>query len=573
MLRENKGVILWFAIILLAIFLLSCSPKPVDTTVVDTAAGPLQGATCFNGTTCERNLQDLIKSSTNDYNTVPRWNTTQVWSGGECANTDGVGCLWVPKFQSSSRCNMTSDSLSTYGSAACQSSSMVDNDTSVQVTDELSEVGSVLCAGNASVEPLVVSFMNNLESVSAACSTNGDLQGWVQCRNATDIQCPDGNDASDAVHRNVVALYTCAANGNFSVGNRTRALNLASKYMNQSITHDTEGTTSKATVNYGTLSWWLFAGGSQAAFSGAPEEDQYGGYYGDSLLACVAHAKQNPSNTTLRAICGNWTAQFLAMSEYSGGTSGTNFRTPYVRIWFNESVGIVRPGPPSGFSSYYNGANGRCDDADCPRFANICHALDMANKTGQYDLTTAPWKNLTDYCTAFGNNNGWNAGSSDAQSCQSYNGSGVCVTGPYDSVFLVGTQAPSLTWTNRSQFVNATSELNRHWSWNTMSITDGGVTCGSGLTYSHVRWPKVLAIANGVGESIYTSQITMTGGGSGPNITITNPRVNATNVTYGGAVRFNVTIATTQGDITNAKVQVLFANGTRANYTLTRLTQ
>jgi hypothetical protein len=575
-LNENKGLIgvvigLIALLTTLALLLLN---GPVDDQRL-AGAGPLQGATCFNGLSCDRNLQDIIKSSTNNYTTNGVWNHTQLWSGGECTSVDGIGCLWVPWFTSSSSCRMAGNptgDLHTYGTSSCQSNNSLNVNVTAMVTDELSEIGTVLCVGNASVEPLAVAYMNLLDSVAAVCSLNGDLNGWSQCKNLTDIQCLDSNSASDANHRISTSLYLCGNNSAFSEGNRTRANNLASKYMNESIRYETTGPNVwRATDYYGNLTYWLFAGGNQAAFSASGEEDQYGGYYGDALLACLAHANYNRQNTTLPTICTNWTAQFLAMADYRGGTAGSDFRSPFYRIWFNVTDGYVHPSPPSaGYNSYYSGSGGRCDDADCPRFMNICHAADMANKTQFYNMSAAPWKNLTDYCTAFSHNSGWLATTIDAQACQSWNGTGSCVTGPYDSVQLTGMLIASLTYINRTQFVNVSSELNRHWSWSGMRIQDGGVTCGSGLSYSHVRWPKSFIYANGIDENLYTNYTVAAS--ETDYITVTSSNVNATSVVFNGSIRLNATVTnTTSEDISSVKATLRYPNGTLTNVTLTRL--
>jgi hypothetical protein len=46
-------------------------------------------------------------------------------------------------------------------------------------------------------------------------------------------------------------------------------------------------------------------------------------------------------------------------------------------------------------------------------------------------------------------------------------------------------------------------EMNRKWDWTNMKENEGGVTCGSGLSYQHIRWLKSFIWAMGLDQSIY----------------------------------------------------------------------
>jgi hypothetical protein len=464
-------------------------------------------ATCYNGKSCWTNYNDIIKSATNNYNSGPIiWNHTQVFSGGSCGAS--TSCLWVPWYNTSSACLMkgkvNGGNLKTYGSSGpCSSESNLDSDTSVMVTDQFSETLIVLAVANASAETLFVDGMNTIDMLSAVGSLHQDLPGWVFCRDGTTITSPDSNSASDGTHRIVLALYLAGNNSEFNQSTRNRANQLAEKLMNQSIEEETTGaSTTKSTRYYGSLAYWLFAGGNQAGFNPNPEEDMNIGYYQDALLACIAHAKHT-GNAQYKTVCGNWTAQALAMAHYHGGTSASDLSHGHFKFWYNTTTGFVEPGAPPFLESFFGTAN-VWDDADAPRFWGLCRAWTAANLSGMYDMNAFPWKNLSDYCTAWNaKTTTWAATASSASACQQYKQNGDCQYGPYSGVFEVGVMSMGISQFNPDKFNFTQDEMNRHWSWASNSIIDSGTTCGSGLSYHHIRWPKSYIWGLGLDEGIY----------------------------------------------------------------------
>ena len=463
-----------------------------------------ENQTLYNSQTAVRNYNDLLSGGSNAYGggTV-LFNHTQTFSGGSCTGT----CLWVPWFDSSSACVLDGEAggggnLKDDGSGTpCNTNANLDSDTSLMVTDEFSEVVFVLAAGNQSAEAYINASMNTVDMMGTLMTTYGDIPLWKVCRDGTSVTDNSGQDgASDATHRLVIAYYTAANNSAFSATVRARASALASKLMNQSIQYDTTGgtTTYNATCRtctgtplYQNVSWWLFLGEDSAQFDGTPSEDMYIGYYQDAIAACLMHAKAHPSNTTLRAVCGNWTTQALAMANYRGGTSAANLTAGYYRFWFNVTSGTVRPGESSPGYYYFGTNNPSWDTADAPRYAGLCRNWLQANWTGYYTMTAAPWANLSTFCAA------WNASinsyytSSNVQACQQYQPNGTCFAGPYNSVRLVGMMGPSYTqmrFYNSTQALWGLNELNSHYSWSTKKIDS--TACGGVFSYDNVRFPK-----------------------------------------------------------------------------------
>src|SRR6267378_2341352 len=94
------------------------------------AAGLLnESATGYNSRTFGNNLQDIIYSSTNNYLTNTRFNTTQTFTGGDCGSSKT--CLWIPWMTSSSACT-TAELHTTSGMCA----SSLDLNNNALVTDE-----------------------------------------------------------------------------------------------------------------------------------------------------------------------------------------------------------------------------------------------------------------------------------------------------------------------------------------------------------------------------------------------------------------------------------------------------
>ena len=517
-------------------------------------------ATCYNSRTCWQNYNDIVKEGANDYNANSRFNTTEIFTGGDCTTVDGIGCLWVCWMGSSTSCRDTGQShsgdLKVVGSGACSTSAALDADTCGMVTDEFSEVGISVCFANSSAEPYAVAFMNSVDMLGGIMTTYGDLPSWSACKDGSTVTDTGGQDSAvDATRRIAYALYGCSINTNFTAGNRTRARVLASKLMNQSIQYEMVSSCQN-TAHYGQICRWDFLGPDAAGFDGSPSEDMYIGYYADDLLALVAHAAHHRTNVTLKAIIHNITANALIAAHYDGGVLGTDLSHGHYRFYWNQTGGVIEPGVAPGYLSYWTGNAGDSggsntagwDAADAVRFGFLCHVLTAYNQS--YGTIDGVMLNLSDYCTAWSRHL---TGFTSTASCRKYNSTfptnDLCTDGPATGYKENGNFIGSHTWINRSYFDPKLDEIMGHYSWTTNTVDS--TSCGNGLTYDTVRMTRAFIYGMALDEPMFSFNATGGGGGDGGgdtpaavaggiNITLNNPG-NGSNLTT-ASVTLNATV-------------------------------
>lgn len=468
-----------------------------------------------NSRTREQNYYDGVEAARNEV----AFNTTQTFTNGT------VDHLWVPWMDSSTSCSLSN--FKEYGSITNANTTH-----NVMVTDEFSEAGIVLAAGNRTQEDDFELWYNTATNpIILSCD---GLPCWVVSRNNTQIRDESGNDtASDATHRVILAMFTASQNQEFGQANRTKYLNKGLEILARSLAKETVNSCQN-TLAYGQVCYWQF-GGIDAKASGISnsdgDPDEWTGYHGDAVMVYQAGCNLG-SNLTYCRVAGNLTLAHLVAANYTGGTAATDFHVvPFNYLWRN-STGIMIATNGSGTNNYHwNPSNEQWDDSDAPRVWNLCANLRWRNITnGALD---GPYQNLSDYCNAWSK-----VGVGADATCLQYKGLPItnasCITAPLTGYYQNGLGAMFHTYYNISTLDDKLDEAIGHYGWSTNTFDS--TSCGNVLTYRGVRSWKSLAASIGKYDALFSTEnatcqdLTVTYTAGGLSLTLyTQP--NGTNVT------------------------------------------
>lgn len=314
---------------------------PAD--MVQTSAVPLvdPNSTGFGGQTRAQNHATLVDAW---------WNNSAVVQALTCPTG---ACAWVPWYSSSSACAVAqlNDCNIPGGATATQN---------CMVTDELSQVFLVTAQGTN--ESRVQQLVRTLDAID---NTPSGLPAWKVRRNGNALdfsQSDNGNSASDADARILIALYTAANSSYFSASAkadfRTRADALAANFLAHDFRNDPRGG----------ITYWLAGGANQASGGLGSNGFSYAGYYGDAVLALLA-AYRSTSNANYRTAAQDTVNAYLLAAGYNG----SHFTVPPIQFHWNTAFTPPQP------------ACDRCGDwdyDDAPRATSICKAKYAAALAG-----------------------------------------------------------------------------------------------------------------------------------------------------------------------------------------------
>jgi hypothetical protein len=526
--------------------------------------------------------------SKNYFNNTHGWNQTQTWSNGS------VTYLWMPWYVSSdsmSEANLKDTyTQSAYGVNANWT-------VNTHVSDEGSELAmaAIMNWSNTTVR-YFINYLDVCADKTAAHISQGPwLTSWVCSQRDGVLTKNDENSASDATARYAIALFMACKNTQLDTATRNLACARAVNISRASVNEEWVTSCRDSIVNTSTqLCNWRLAGAGQAWGAGALTqvgEQMFFGYHEPDIMANLA-AYAYTHDTTYSSAARNEIHQFLYVVGFrnNGNTSADfNYTTGGANYYLDCATTPCVPRTQSGSSTM--------DDADAPRLWETCNNYEYANLTYTAFGEALPWEvvALGKYCDAWTARMGPSGSVSDGgttfatptSACYRFKNNGTC-----DSTGIIGlnTYRPAgwvsnlVARTNNVTYYNAfvTGSLSTYSTTNDVFGSDTGF--GS---YSPVRYLRSIRAVTGYYDFLFTNSSydyqayangtgylgAFSGGGVAANISITNTSLNTTSVYTGGAIRFSTNANTTVGDVVAVKVQVLYANGTRINYSLTRLTE
>jgi hypothetical protein len=296
------------------------------------------------------------------------WNNTAVVQTLTCPTGS---CAWVPWYTSSTSCSTLHDCNIPGGPTATQN---------CMVTDEFSQVFLVTAQGEN--ESRVQQLVRMLDAID---NTASGLPAWKVKRNGNTLdfsQSDNGNSASDADARILIALYTAANSSYFSasakVDFRTRADALAANFLANDFRNEPRGG----------ITYWLAGGANQKSGGLNSSGFTYAGYYGDAVLALLA-AYRSTGNTNYRTAAQDTVSAYLLAANFNG----SSFSVPPIKFHWDTSYT-----PPHPVCEDYC-ADWGYDDA--PRATSMCKAKYAASLAG----VTLP-SALDAYCQSWMNSGG-----------------------------------------------------------------------------------------------------------------------------------------------------------------------
>lgn len=289
-------------------------------------------------------------------------------------------CAWVPWYDSTSVCNGNlKNDCGLTGSPTLQQNCMV--------SDELSQV--FLATAQGTNEVRIQQLVRMADAIRG--SRFGSLPAWKASHNGDSISIAssnNGNTASDADARVIIALYTAAGNSSFSAAARadfrSRADAMAADFLRYDFVQE-----SHAGRNGVQIFYWLASGGQQAISGFSSSMFDYAGYFGDAVVALLAAYRSTGNQNYLNAARDTVNAYLLAASF-----NGSAFSVPPMTFHWNTGTTPFQP-VCEGYCT------GQWDYADAPRAVSICKARYYAQVAG----TTLP-ADLTTYCNAWMNSGG-----------------------------------------------------------------------------------------------------------------------------------------------------------------------
>ena len=220
--------------------------------------------------------------------------------------------LWVPYFSSSTSCGVSD----LQNGSACNIGS-VNMSLNCMVTDEFSQVGIGLSMGVNATR--MDQFYNTLLVINGSF---GQLPSWKIIRNGTQIIPVDartnsnGNTASDADARVIIALYNAGNNSNFNLANRTKYIALANNLSRDFLLYDVVKESHVSNVISGNISYWLSDGAVQSISGLGSNDFIHTGYFPDAIIAMIQAC--NHINSTYCAVAQNITLEYLQASRFNG---------------------------------------------------------------------------------------------------------------------------------------------------------------------------------------------------------------------------------------------------------------
>lgn len=430
---------------------------------------------------------------------------------------DSSTACGVSNIKSGASCNIGTVSFSEY----------------CQVSDEHSVQAMTASVGNnVTIWDGFYNFLNNSQSFSAfgripgwKCLMNETAGTW-DCRRANVNG--NGDTASDATARYIIATYAASVNPLFPTANQTLYRALGDALVADFVRYDLRYQCTNSTLGNGPICWWQASGGNSSTGGFSWGDFYYSGYNQDSILALYA-AANSTGNMTYIAIAQNLTQGYLQLSNWTG----TSFRVPPGR---SGNIDLMTVGGQANVpvADCDNTCNPDVwDTADAPR----AHGWGIAQFVAT-NLTGIPLLNMTTYLTQ------WNIAvlSNNNNSIPiSFHSNGT-TSGSNQSGYLAqGWQSEALAYANQTKFPESLKNALAHISPSTR--TPDSAACFG--TYNEGPMMRSLAFGLGRFNAMYTRSSSSSSNGSTSytgaiNITVNSP-TNASTSTV-NTTTFNVTV-------------------------------
>lgn len=472
----------------------------------------------------------------------------------------GVTYLTFPEYTSSSECDMNDLQNSTYLGGNRQA-----NWTFYEVRSDMFSEGGILLSGgtNESAFDAWYNFLGKMASFSCY----GSLPCWVVVRNGTTIQLPSGgNDtAIDGSVRSCIALYNAANNTAFSAGNRTKYRTAADTCAKDVYVYETISITTKATRSGFNVTRVPMCGGDCASGGLGSSVDQWVGYLGD-VVRLFTTAWYVTGNTTYDSAARNFTAATHSVM-LQNDSDGDGWAV--VAHNFNYDVSgayLGHTGGGSVNSYYYSPANAQWDYDDAARFYTMCDNLRIQSFT---DAVDGPYANLSTLCL------NWilRGGNDQDETIIQYKFNGTAAMAKTTGYLENGYGVYLMTYYNTSDLPTKLNEVLSHY--NTGTNSWDSTSCGNAFAFRGSKGAKALQKAIGYDEFAFSGNATGGGGGGGGgagNFTFNNASISTNGTGIGSVTRINLSVNTSNGNVSVVKAEILYPNGTRLNRTMTRVT-